>query len=153
MNDKPFCWGDTGGTNGMKFLGVENFYGNIWHFVDGLTIVELSAKVTRDPSKYDDVGTNYETTIGNVPSGASGSYIKEMHGNKDGIFLPSAVGGSETTYYCDALWTNTGTRVAGFGGRWNDAGWVGAFCWSLNDGASSSSAVVGSRLCRKSWLR
>lgn len=149
MNDKPFCWGDTGGTNGMKFLGVENFYGNIWHFVDGLTIVELSAKVTRDPSKYDDVGTNYETTIGNVPSGASGSYIKEMHGNNDGIFLPSAVGGSETTYYCDALWTNTGTRVAWFGGNWNSAGKVGAFCCYLRSDASSSSASLGSRLCRK----
>lgn len=149
MNSKPFCWGDTGGTNGMKFLGVENFYGNVWHFVDGLTIVELSVKVTRDPSKYDDVGTSYETTIGNVPSGASGSYIKEMHGKEDGIFLPSVVGGSETTYYCDALWTNTGTRVAWFGGAWSHAGRVGAFGWRLPDAASVSGANVGSRLCRK----
>lgn len=149
MNSKPFCWGDTGGTNGMKFLGVENFFGNIWHFVDGLTIVDLSAKVTRDPSKYDDVGTSYETTIGSVPSGASGSYIKEMHGNEDGIFLPSVVGGSETTYYCDALWTNTGTRVALFGGVWDSAGRVGAFVWTLYDAASFSSTILGSRLCRK----
>lgn len=149
MNNKPFCWGDAGGSNGMKFLGVENFYGNVWEFVDGLTIVNLSAKVTRDPSKYDDVGTSYETTIGSVPSGASGAYIKEMFGVNDGIFLPSVVGGSETTFYCDALWTNTGTRVALFGGNWYYAGQAGAFCWFLYYDASNASSHVGSRLCRK----
>ena len=149
MNAKPFCWGDTGGSNGMKFLGVENFYGNVWEFVDGLTIVDYVCKITEDPSKYDDVGTSYEITAGTVPSGAGGSYIKEMQATNDAPFLPSVVGGSETTYFCDALWTNSGTRVAAFGGRWPDAGRVGAFFWSLDSDASSAGSGVGSRLCRK----
>ena len=149
MNAKPFCWGDTGGSNGMKFLGVENFYGNVWEFVDGLTIVDYVCKITEDPNKYDDVGTSYEITAGTVPSGASGSYIKEMQATNDAPFLPSVVGGSETTYFCDALWTNSGTRVALFGGAWADAGQVGAFYWSLTDDASSADSYVGSRLCRK----
>ena len=149
MNAKPFCWGDTGGSNGMKFLGVENFYGNVWEFVDGLTIVDYVCKITEDPSKYDDVGTSYEITAGTVPSSASASYIKTMQATNDAPFLPSVVGGSETTYFCDALWTNSGTRVAIFGGNWYDAGQVGAFCWFLSNDASSSNANLGSRLCRK----
>lgn len=149
MNAKPFCWGDAGGSNGMKFLGVENFYGNVWEFVDGLTVVDYACKITEDLSKYDDVGTSYEVTAGTVPSGASSSYIKEVQATDDAPFLPSAIGGSEITFFADGLWTNSGTRVAAFGGVWNDAGLVGAFCWLLAYDASSSAAHVGSRLCRK----
>jgi len=151
MNAKPFCWGDTGGsTNGVKFLGVENFYGNVWEFVDGLTIVDYVCKITEDPSKYDDVGTSYEITAGTVPSGVNGSYIKEMQATNDAPFLPSDVGGSETTYFCDALWTDSGTRAVYFGGSWGTAtGKAGAFTWSLDFDVYSAGIGIGSRLCRK----
>lgn len=149
MNTKPFCWGDAGGSNGMKFLGVENFYGNVWEFVDGLTIVNYVCKITEDPSKYDDVGTSYEITAGTVPSGASGNYVKTMQATNDAPFLPSVVGGSETTYFCDALWIDPGTRVARFGGTWDDAGRVGAFYWAFDSATSYANASLGSRLCRK----
>lgn len=149
MNAKPFCWGDSGGSNGMKFLGVENFYGNVWEFVDGLTIVNHVCKITEDPSKYDDVGTSYEITAGAVPSGESGSYIKEMRATNDAPFLPSVVGGSETTYFCDALWTMGGTKIARFGGHWSDAGLAGAFSWDLMGVTAGADSYVGSRLCRK----
>ncbi|MDD4533361.1 MAG: hypothetical protein PHC48_02670 [Prevotella sp.] len=147
MNDKPFCWGDQTGTNGVKFLGVENFYGNVYEFVDGLTLVDYSYKITRDQSKYDDVGTSYETTIPGapVPSG----FIKSMKGVEDGIFLPNETVGSETTYFCDNFYQNAGTRVAHFGGTWPDVGNAGAFLWALNGDASTSNAIIGSRLCRK----
>ena len=149
MNARPFCEGDTGGSKGMKFLGVENFYGNVWEFVDGLTIVDYVCKITEDPSKYDDVGTSYEITAGTVPSSASGSYIKEMQATNDAPFLPSVVGGSNATYFCDPLWASSGTRIAKFGGTWNNAGIVGAFCWDLSTGASLANSYHGSRLCRK----
>lgn len=147
MNDKPFCWGDQTGTSGVKFLGVENFYGNVHEFVDGLTLVDLSYKITRDPSKYDDVGTSYETTISGAPT--PNGYVKSMKGVEDGIFLPNETSGSETTYFCDNFYQNAGTRVAHFGGNWRDAGNAGAFFWDLSHDASYSLAYIGSRLCRK----
>lgn len=149
MNDKPFCWGDASGSSGMKFLGTENFYGNVYEFVDGLTIVDYVCKITEDPNKYDDVGTNYEIAAGTVPSGVSGSYIKEMQATNDAPFLPSIVGGSATTYFCDALWTNSGTNVASFGGGWQDDGQAGAFCWNFYQNASAADSHIGSRLCRR----
>ena len=148
-NMRPFCWGETDGFSGMKFLGVENFYGNVWEFVDGLTIVDYVCKITEDPSKYDDVGTSYEITAGAVPSASDGGYIKKMQATNDAPFLPSDIGGSETTYFCDILWTNSGTMVACFGGGWNIAGQAGAFCWFLGSGASDTDSSTGSRLCRK----
>lgn len=150
MNAKPFCWGDTGGSKGMKFLGVENFYGNVEEFVDGLTIVDCVCKITEDPSKYDDVGTSYEITAGTVPSTIiHGSYIKEMQATNDAPFLPSVVGGSSATYFCDPLWARSGTKVAKFGGAWSGTGAVGAFSWLLISDVSSATSSHGSRLCRK----
>ncbi len=148
MNDKPFCWGDTTATNGVKFLGVEHFYGDRWEFVDGLTLVDYVYKITRDRSKYDDVGTSYETSVSGAPT-TSDSYIKSVKGVEDAIFLPNTVGGSEITYFCDNYWVNSGTRVAIFGGSWYSAGRAGAFCLDLTDDASSSVSSIGSRLCRK----
>ncbi len=148
MNDKPFCWGDQTGTNGVKFLGIENFYGDRWEFVDGLTIVNYIPHITCDTSKYDDVGANCEIIGNAIPSSASSAYIKKMQVGKC-LMLPIEIGGSETTYYCDALWSNSGTGVARFGGRWADMGSAGAFCWSFDQGASNAGADVGSRLCRK----
>ena len=84
-----------------------------------------------------------------MPYGASGSYIKKMQATNDAPFLPSVVGGSATTYFCDSLWTSYGTRVAGFGGGWNIAGQVGAFYWYLCNDVSAAYSNFGSRLCRK----
>ena len=147
LNDKPFCWGDQGGVNGVKFLGVEHFYGDRWEVVDGLTLVNSVYKVTRDPAKYDDVGTSYETSINSAPTATA--YITSMKGVEDGIFLPDTVTGSEVTYFCDYFYQSTATRIAQFGGDWVHAALAGAFCLSLAYAPSYSSAGVGSRLCRK----
>lgn len=150
MNSKPWCWGETTGKQGMVFLGVENFYGNIWEWVDGLTIVNYTYKITRDPAKYDDTGTSYEVSVSGAPS-TSGQYVKAMKGTADALFLPENVsGGSETTYFCDMYWISSGTKVADFGGSWDNAGRAGAFCWNLSDAASTSYGNLGSRLCRNS---
>lgn len=147
LNDKPFCWGDQGGVNGVKFLGVEHFYGDRWEMVDGLMLVDYVYKVTRDPAKYDDVGTGYETLIDSAPT--TSAYITSMKGVEDGIFLPDTVTGSEMTYFCDYYHQNSETHIALFGGYWLDAAQAGAFCLGLNNTASRSNASTGSRLCRK----
>lgn len=151
MNDKPFCWGDAGGVNGVKFLGVENFYGNLREFVDGITIINKIVKVTRDPSKYDDNGESYETTVITY-GGAISAHSTEMVGINDGIFVPApnATTGSGTTYYCDGLWVNgsAGVRVAMFGGSWSEGTMGGAFFWSFYAGSGATDSNVGSRLCR-----
>ena len=147
LNDKPFCWGDQGGVNGVKFLGVEHFFGDRWEMVDGLTLVNQVYKVTRDPAKYDDVGTSYETSINSAPT--TDAYITSMKGVEDGIFLPDTVTGSEATYFCDYFYQGTTTHIALFGGYWCHAAQAGAFCLTLSNAPSHSGTTFGSRLCRK----
>ena len=150
-NTRPFCWGDQGGQNGVVFLGVEDFYGNVWEWVDGCCLVNGVYRLTRDPAKYNDTGYEYE--IGR-PSGLTSNdnnkYITKVSGSKETGLLPTAAfGGSSNTYWCDNMWINDdGEHVVYFGGAWADAAKAGAFCWHLYDAASSSNAYVGSRLCR-----
>lgn len=150
LNTKPFCWGDQGGVNGVKFLGVENFYGNVWEFVDGVVLNALTWKLTKDPAKYDDVGTTYEIS---VPSGLTANntnkYITQIAATNDLCFLPRNSGGSASTFFCDNMWVAAGVQIVFFGAAWNDAARAGAFCWHLAGIASLSDVSLGSRLCRK----
>lgn len=147
---KPFCWGDQGGVNGVKFLGVEDFYGNVWEWVDGICSINQVFKLTRDPEKYNDDGTGYEISAptGLTAAANSDKYITKVQGTNDLGFLPAASGGSSATYWCDNMWTADATQVVFFGGFWFSAAKAGAFCWNLSNAPSNSFAYIGSRLCR-----
>lgn len=159
MNEYGFCWGDSGGINGVKFLGVEHFYGNLAEWVGGIKLFGTTSdayfKVTRDPSVYESGSANsYE--IGpfsaKIPNNA---YIASVRGIKDAIFLPESVGGSSSTYFCDSLVkvsfssTTTSSRAGVFGGNYELGFGGGAFCWDFTLTPASSDTGVGSRLCRR----
>ena len=150
-NTRPFCWGDQGGHNGVVFLGVEDFYGNVWEWVDGCCLVDGVYRLTRDPAKYNDDAIRYEiASASGMLSNVNDKYITKVMGYNDVGFLPAAAsGGSSNTYWCDNMWfDDQDTRVVLFGGAWNFAARAGAFCWILDNAASFSYVNVGSRLCR-----
>lgn len=149
-NTRPFCWGDQGGVNGVIFLGVEDFYGNIWEWVDGCCIVNKVYKLTRDPAKYNDTGDGYEISeaSGMTVSANNDKYITKVKGSNDLGFLPAASGGSSNTYWCDNMYFIDAVQVVIFGGSWNSVAKVGAFFWHLSFTASSLDASISSRLCR-----
>lgn len=149
LADKPFCYGNQDGVTGVKFLGRENFYGNVWEFVDGIVLTSGTYKLTRDPSKYNDTGEGYEISQAAGFSGSSGQYVKEVQGTNDLGFLPKVTGGSEITFWCDCAWWAMAVQIALFGGGWDSAARAGAFCWVLTYAPSYSYSGIGSRLCRE----
>lgn len=147
-----WIWGTTANsTDGVVFLGVEDFYGNVWEWVDGVVLNALTYYLTRDPSLYNDTGSGFEISAASGLSNANngGKYLTAVKGTNDLGFLPAATGGSSATYYCDYFWVNDSVQVAIFGGGWNYGAYAGAFCWYLAYSASDAGAYVGSRLCRK----
>lgn len=148
---KPFCWGDQGGVNGVKFLGVEDFYGNVWEWVDGVVYTSNVYKLTRNPALYNDTGDGYEISHASGMTAANNNdkYVNRLILHKDAQFLPFTSGGSSSTFWCDNVWVADGVQVVVFGGCWNSAAMVGAFYWNLNSSASSAVAYFGSRLCRE----
>ena len=151
----------TDGKTGVVYRGIEDFWGNVWEWVDG---VNWNAEVyhgstyyvCNNPANYaDDTATNYTALSykGNAFEGVAGwssSYITTEGldtGNNSHVMLPSAAGsGSESTYYCDACYSATGWRVFRHGSFWSDGSICGLFSAGLNSTSSDSALALGSRL-------
>gem|GEM_PF-644837 len=147
--------GDGDGTNSvggnsdnayMTYRGIENFYGNVWGWVDGINIDTNVVYVCNNDAHWAD-GTilNYTNLGVTLPAGHGYQVTLE---NIDRGFLPASVGGSSSTYVCDSYYGNNGTgwRVVHLGGNANDAAFAGAFCVYAYSDASVSTGGIGGRL-------
>lgn len=141
----------TDGKTGVVYRGIEDFWGNVWEWVDGVNWNGGTYYVCNNPANYaDDTATNYTALSYKGATNWSSSYITTEGldtGNNPHVMLPSAAGsGSESTYYCDACWSSTGWRVFLHGGFWNGGSICGLFSASLYYSSSISYSYFGSRL-------
>lgn len=148
MNSELMSASDrTGGKKQIKCLGIEDFWGNIYQWVDGIT-TDSSRRlcVCHIPGSFSDStsGTNINVIASGVSSDI-GNYLSKVQGSTDGGFVAKEVSGSDSTYFCDYATLCT-SRVACFGGYWNYGAFAGAFNLPVNSSASDLNAAVGSRL-------
>ena len=141
----------TDGKTGVVYRGIEDFWGNVVEWVDGVNRNGGTYYVCNNPANYaDDTATNYTALSYKGATNWSMSYITTEGldtGNNPHVMLPSAAGsGSESTYYCDACWSGTGWRVFQRGGMYNSGSHCGLFTDYLSDYSSITGTVVGSRL-------
>lgn len=141
----------TDGKTGVVYRGIEDFWGNVWEWVDGVNWNGGTYYVCNNPANYaDDTATNYTALSYKGNTGWSSSYITTEGldtGNNSHVMLPSAAGsGSESTYYCDTCWSSTGWRVFRRGGGWSIGSYCGLCTAYLGSASSASHAALGSRL-------
>ena len=141
----------TDGKTGVVYRGIEDFWGNVWEWVDGVNWKDDTYYVCNNPANYaDDTATNYTALSYKGATNWSSSYITRVgldSGNNPHVMLPAAAGsGSESTYMCDGCWSDTGWRVFRRGGDWYDGSICGLFTANLSPASSDSGANVGSRL-------
>jgi hypothetical protein len=131
----------------MSYRGVENFYGNIWTWVDGLNINNFVPWVADHGFVSSTYASPYVTT-GLTFVSSSGDYVTAIGfgAGCDYAFLGTAVGGSSSTYLTDGLWTATGDMAAYFSSAWSSGANAGAFYWALNNPASYVNRSIGARL-------
>jgi len=144
--------GSASGTDGIvsiSYRGIENLWGNIWGWVDGININNNIAYISKLNASFesDTFTGNYEekATLAN----SNGYFSKStLDYNFDHGFLPIQATGTSTTKYYDYYYQNSvGASVAQFGGRWGGGSGAGAFCWYLYYGSSTRSRTIGARLC------
>lgn len=128
-NKKGMFWGTVDAQNqyGIKYFGIENFWGNISHYCagilspDGVTFDVKNTYSIADGTTvvgYNATGEGYiKTWIMRPVEG----YEKKINGKKGLITMPVEVGGSDTTYYTDYFHgrNNEGSDHSGF--------WLGGF--------------------------
>ena len=136
----------TDGKTAVQYRHIENPWGNIFEWIDGVNFSAGTVYVCTTPENYaDDTSTNY-TNVGTKVQ--SDGYIKAlgMSSNMPWAFFPSEVGGSETTYIPDYANYYSGWRVLLVGGGWSSGGNAGLFYFGAGSSSSGSSSYVGARL-------
>lgn len=148
--------GTASNANGVQFVsyrGEENFWGNIWGWIDGIN--EYMDATTHEGTIYiadhsfaDDTGTGAYEDAGIIAVYGNGYVSAFCYSEKyDWLFIPGELLGNTALPVGDYCWNgNTGWRVARLGARWTDGLYAGAFCWSLNYASSYRHRSVGGRL-------
>lgn len=137
------------GTNNLsavQYRHIENPYGNVYTFVDGILINEHEVFLCTDPQYYgNEITENYLST--GITTLDSDGYPKDLifSDSYSWALIPSELGGSTSTYLCDYYYQASGLRLLFVGGGWNDGGSAGFWCFSASLAASLSSSDVGGR--------
>lgn len=147
--------GTASNANGVQFVsyrGEENFWGNIWGWIDGIN--EYMDATTHEGTIYiadhsfaDDTGTGAYEDAGIIAVYGNGYVSAFCYSEKyDWLFIPGELLGNTALPVGDYCWNgNTGWRVARLG-AWDDGLYAGAFCWYLNGASSNRSRGIGGRL-------
>ena len=143
LQDFPTA-GLTKATQSNSYRGIENFFGDIWEWTNGVN-VEVGA-VAAEVFIPDNFGLKFS---GNLAE--SNGYINDILFGKDGDILPvNTDGASSTTYFSDYYYQNfasKGTRGLRFGGGSDNGSATGSACASLRNAPVDTISETGSRLC------
>ena len=141
--DKGMSYGSTDSMQQMKFLGIEDFWGNLLQWIDGLVSSSTrNALVATD--NFNDTGDGY-TDIGQMCASNMYGYMKAPQGNNEAGFIISEKGGSASTYFSDSALFSSGC-VPVFGGFFSDGAFAGAFQLLVDFRPGDASDYVGGRL-------
>lgn len=173
---KRYNYGWTGGTKALgnrdgkaavnndagyystNFLGLEDCYYGKWEFVQGINILKGKYVVydggsfpDKDVAELEAAGATNIRVVGYEPNPAAteayGGWTKAIAQGKYGDVVPTAHGGSETTYYSDCSWFDpTGNRIFLRSGHSGNGSRCGVFLANTSLDSSPSWATIGARL-------
>lgn len=141
-----------------NFLGLEDCYYSKWEFVQGINILKGKYVVydggsfpDKDVAELEAAGATNIRVVGYEPNPAAtagyNGWTKAVAQGKYGDVVPTAHGGSETTYYSDHSWFNpTGNRIFLRSGDSDYGSRCGVFVALANHASSGSWTSLGARL-------
>lgn len=141
-----------------NFLGLEDCYYSKWEFVQGINLLKGKYVVydggsfpDKDVAELEAAGATNIRVVGYEPDPAAtaayNGWIKAVAQGKYGDVVPTAHGGSETTYYSDYSWFNpTANRIFLRSGDSANGSLCGVFLANADSASSGSWAGVGARL-------
>ena len=142
----------------MSYRGIENFFGDLWKWVDGLN-VEFGTGADYTGQAYacnddslpfaDNVSAGYTALAGLLPgkiSNVSQSGWQRTLCQQGRGFLPTATGGGDSTYICDYYYQSTGWRVAMLGGSASSGLLAGVAYWRVYYSSGLRGRAVAGRL-------
>lgn len=140
------------GVNIVTYRGEENFYGNIWWFVDGMNINAkgIHELYVADHDFADDkLVDNYKNA--GITLAKTNGYISAFAYNEeyDWLLVTSETKGNSSLPVGDYFYQNNtynGIMIALLGGRWDDGVYAGGFFWGVGDVSGTRHRSIGGRL-------
>ena len=103
------------GQHSMIYRGIEDIYGALWQFVDGINIKDYKAYISQNSNDYavDKFDGSYKA-LGYTNCSTTGQYQSAVgyDANNPIIDFATAVGGASNTYMTDYYWCAEGNRIA-----------------------------------------
>ena len=141
-----------------SFLGLEDCYYSKWEFVQGINILKGECVVydggsfpDKDVAELEAAGATNIRVVGYGPNPAAtaayNGWIKAVAQGKYGDVVPTAHGGSETTYYSDYSWFDpTANKIFLRSGNSDNGSQCGVFIANAINASSVSWTHFGARL-------
>ncbi len=146
---------DGGSNKNCRYRGIENPFGEVWEWTDGVYVNNYTAYEIVDKSNFTKLGASSYSgtiasdcrTIGAVDQTGGGKSIMEILGGNYCDTLAKSVSDENTgsKYYCDGWWISSGFRGVRFGGA-DYGAQAGLVCAAATYAPSYTSAAIGSRL-------
>ena len=130
----------------VKLFGFEDLWGKLWEFRPGIRFYmdgDTRYAVVYSGNRVSNTADGRKFTI---PSSASGQYITRKTLGSYWDAFPQAVGGGDSTYYCDGFWASPTGKLLCVGGLANIGSRCGLSYAYSSDGFSVSWTNIGARL-------
>ena len=135
------------------YRGIENIFGNVFNWIDGLNIQNYQAYICRNPKEY--ISDKFEVPyikLGYVNCNEKDMYIKKLgfdEKNPD-IALPIEIGGGagSSSGMCDFYYSSEGNCVARVGGSFYYGSRAGLWYWNCSYSSVASHLSCGARLLK-----
>lgn len=142
-NTKGIDFGEGTGKQQMCFLNIEDMWGNMRWWIDGL-FSNASRNILTAFTGFNDTGSGY-TDRGQGATSDIGSYMSKPQGTTEAGFIAKEVSGSASTHFADYAYLYA-SRLPAYGGYWSYADYAGVFFLFVVHAADDSLASLGARL-------
>ena len=130
----------------VKLFGFEDLWGRLWEFRPGIRFYmdgDTRYAVVYSGNQVSNTANGRKFTI---PTSANGEFITRKTLGTYWDAFPQAVGGGDSTYYCDGFWASTSGELLHVGGIAYDRSRCGLSSASSHYGFSDSWTYIGARL-------
>lgn len=130
----------------VKLFSFEDLWGKLWEFRPNIRFYmdgDTRYAVVYSGNRVSNTADGRKFTI---PSSANGEFITRKTLGAHWDAFPQAVGGSDSTYYCDGFWASTNGELLFVGGHAVNRSLCGLSFAGSSDGLSFATSYIGARL-------
>jgi len=128
----------------VKLFGIEDFWGNVQEWIDGVYLNE-TCNILTTTNNFNSTGSGYTTSGSSGLTDSTSGYVSKIQGTSANGFIAKEMNGSVTTHFCDKNSIASDACIA-FGGYWKSVNQTGIFYICCYKSSNLNNSMTGTRL-------